>query len=274
MRIGILSDLHVDQNNAGLQTTVQDALVQVARERESDLLIVAGDISSDYGQTLDVLREIEAKAGVPCLFVPGNHDLWNIRHPDMDAWTIYEALQRYEHNLSAAPYVIDDEWVVIGDAGWYDFSFGDAEFQEEEFLDMRRGKRLWKDKTYVKWNQPPPEVSRFFRDKIKKQLEQYKDRNIILVTHVVPDDRFTVPAAYKDWSYFNAFLGSRSYGDLIREYEGSIRCAVFGHAHFRKQESLGDTELICNCLGNRREWRHSADKAYEEVRRAFATVVI
>ncbi|WP_141333847.1 metallophosphoesterase [Paenibacillus sp. tmac-D7] len=79
MRIGILSDLHVDKNNDDEFGTVQEALCSAASATNTDLLIVAGDISNNYVQTLNVLEEIEERAGIPCLFVPGNHDIWYSR---------------------------------------------------------------------------------------------------------------------------------------------------------------------------------------------------
>ncbi|MBB6674944.1 metallophosphoesterase [Cohnella nanjingensis] len=274
MKIGILSDLHVDKNNAPGQMSVQEALARSAREREAELLIVAGDVSDDHRVTLRVLEEIERKAGVPCLFVPGNHDLWNVARPDEDAWTAYEALLQFRHNLASAPYLLGDRWVVIGDAGWFDFSFGNADrYAEADFLQMELGGRMWKDKRYVRWDRSPADMARYFRDKLETQLAAYEDRHIIFVTHVVPDASLTIPESRKDWDYFNAFLGSRLYGDLIREYGHSIPCAISGHVHYRKQVSLNGTELISSCLGYRREWRHSQD-TYREVSRALGVIDI
>jgi putative phosphoesterase len=271
MRIGILSDLHVDRNNPGQEISVQEAVSRVAVEQGADLLLVAGDVSNDYELTIGVLREIEDRAGMPCLFVPGNHDLWNVEHPELNAWSIYEKLQAFERNLAAEPYRINEEWIVIGDAGWYDFSFGDSRYGEDEFLKMERGQRVWKDKLYARWDRSPIEMSRFFRLKLRAQLERFKDRKIVLATHVVPHPHFTVATPHPVWDYFNAFLGSRSYGDLIREFESSVRFAVSGHVHYRKRIRVGGTELICNCLGDKPEWQHS-ERAYDEVSRAFVTV--
>ncbi|WP_027092838.1 hypothetical protein [Cohnella thermotolerans] len=90
---------------------------------------------------------------------------------------------------------------------------------------MERGQRVWKDKLYARWDRSPIEMSRFFRLKLRAQLERFKDRKIVLATHVVPHPHFTVATPHPVWDYFNAFLGSRSYGDLIREFEklGAVR---------------------------------------------------
>lgn len=55
---------------------------------------------------------------------------------------------------------------------------------------MERGQRVWKDKLYARWDRSPIEVSRFFRLKLRAQLERFKDRKIVLATHVVPHPAF------------------------------------------------------------------------------------
>ncbi|MCC3373952.1 metallophosphoesterase [Cohnella sp. REN36] len=274
MKIGILSDLHIDKNNVPGQATVQEALARAARERGAELLIVAGDVSDDHRVTLRALEEIEARSGMPCLFVPGNHDLWNAARPEEDAWIAYKALLRYTHNLAAGPYPLGDRWIVIGDAGWFDYSLGNADrYDEADFGRMELDGRVWKDKRYARWDREPAAMTAYFYDKLRSQLAAYRDRHVILVTHVVPDASLTVPETRPGWDYFNAFLGSTRYGDLIRAYGASIPCAISGHVHYRKQVTLAGTELISSCLGYRREWRYSQD-AYREVSLALGVIDI
>ncbi|WP_201319032.1 metallophosphoesterase [Paenibacillus sp. EPM92] len=273
MRIGILSDLHVDKNNDDEFGTVQEALCSAASATNTDLLIVAGDISNNYVQTLNVLEEIEERAGIPCLFVPGNHDIWNLEHPELSSAYIYEELQRHERNLSKGAYAINDEWIVLGDTGWYDFSYGSERFEPEQFRAMTYGNRTWKDKLYVNWGSTPEQITDHFYDKLQKQLEACGGKKVILVTHVVNHDQFTVPMPHKDWDYFNAFLGSERYQELIRSYSRSVKYAVCGHVHYRKKISIGSTQFICNCLGDKKEWLHSK-RAYEEVSKSYVTIDI
>jgi len=274
VKIGIISDLHVDLNNPQLTESVQDALVRVVKERGSELLLIGGDISNNCLTTLRVLEEIEQAASVPCLFVPGNHDIWNIEHPGKKAHDTYGAMLAYPRNLARETYSISDKWVVIGDIGWYDYAFADPSYSHEELDQMQRGERTWKDKLYSLWDKPTLEVNDYFVEKLKRQLEANRHRNIILMTHVVPHEAFAVPMPHDEWGYFNAFLGSRRIGELIETYTDSVRYAVCGHVHYRKTVRLGRTEVICNCLGYVREWLHAKDDAYKEIAEAYVEIEI
>jgi 3',5'-cyclic AMP phosphodiesterase CpdA len=75
MKIGILSDIHVDINlEAGYP--VMEGLKSAITANRLDKMIIAGDMASDYELTLSSLNEIQEATGVECLFVPGNHDIW------------------------------------------------------------------------------------------------------------------------------------------------------------------------------------------------------
>jgi predicted MPP superfamily phosphohydrolase len=109
-----------------------------------DLLVLAGDISNHFRTTLAALEYLRKESGLPCLFVPGNHDLWN-EEPGPEgasgdlagpggagrpsawsgawsAWQSYEALKAFPENLSRGPLELPGGWLAIGDTGWYDYS--------------------------------------------------------------------------------------------------------------------------------------------------------
>ena len=92
MRLGILSDIHVDINREAGKP-VMEGLKAAITSKGLDKMIIAGDMASDYQLTLASLREIEDDTGVECLFVPGNHDIWNENHPDITAWDAYDRLK-------------------------------------------------------------------------------------------------------------------------------------------------------------------------------------
>ncbi|AEI43899.1 metallophosphoesterase [Paenibacillus mucilaginosus] len=266
MKISVVSDLHIDTYPPSAAAGILDALCTVVQERSPGLLLIAGDLSSDYRLTLEALGEIERRTGLPCLMVPGNHDVWNRHVPQLGTWDIYNRLLDYLHNLARGPYRVNGEWVVIGDLGWYDFSLGDPRFTQEEFLRMEYGGRVWNDREFAPWDRPAPEMHRYFVEKLEAQLEAHRGSRILLVTHAVPHRHFTVPLPNETWSYFNAFLGSEAYADLIARHTDSIRYAVCGHVHYRKRLTFHRTELICSCLGYAKEWRSS--DVLEEMRRA------
>ena len=91
MKIGILSDIHVDLAQPGPQS-VSKGITTAIKKNDIDTMIIAGDVANDYQITLQTLRQIENASGVQCLFVPGNHDIWNENHPDKTAWEIYDQM--------------------------------------------------------------------------------------------------------------------------------------------------------------------------------------
>jgi len=259
MRLGILSDIHVDINlEAG--KPVMEGLKAAITSKNIDKMIIAGDMASDYQLTLARLHELEDDTGVECLFVPGNHDIWNENHADINAWDAYERLTAHSGNLVNGPRSLIGDWVVVGDLGWYDYSFGSPEFSIEEFDRMKIDDRLWQDKIKAIWDRPAREMHGYFYDKLEKQLQAHRGRNIILVLHVLPLKYFAVPNPDRQWSYLNAFLGSAQYGELALQCD--VRYVICGHVHYRKQTRINTTEFLCNCLNYSDQWIKS-DPAQE-----------
>jgi len=260
LRIGILSDIHVDINfMAG--NPVVDGLAAAIVNHRIDRMIIAGDVASDYALTLSTLTEIETRTGVPCLFVPGNHDVWNEHHPSITAWQAYDKLASFHGNLASGPKRLGADWIAIGDLGWYDYAFGDPGFTIEEFDRMKIDDRLWQDKVMAIWDRPTREMHRYFLNKLETQLKTHRHRQIILVLHVLPIRLFTVQPPDRMWRYLNAFLGSPEYGELALAY--NVRYVICGHVHYRRQTRIGQTTFICNCLNYRNQWHKQA--AAEEI---------
>ncbi len=274
MKIGILSDIHVDLN--GGEAVINGLLAAMLRQ-DVEAMVIAGDVSSDYRVTLDSLEQLQERSGIRILFVPGNHDIWNEADPDITAWQAYEALERFPGNLTRGPQEISDGWTIIGDLGWYDYSFGGSQYSREDFDRMQFGERVWQDRIKAIWDRHTLEIHRTFYEKLDTQLKRTKvsrcsdssKRKIILVTHVLPRKEFTVQRPDPEWIYLNAFLGSPEYGELALDH--GVRYSICGHVHYRKQVTVNGTRFICNCLGYSDEWMWSRDPA-AEIDRAFLTL--
>ena len=251
MRIGILSDIHVDINQEAGKPVMKGLTLAII-SKGIDKMIIAGDMASDYQLTLASLEALETETGAECLFVPGNHDIWNENHPEMTAWDAYERLKAYKGNLVNGPRRLAGGWVAVGDLGWYDYSFGSPEFSVEDFNRMQIGDRLWQDKVKAVWGRSTRDMHDYFYDKLKQQLRGLHGSNIILVIHVLPIQGFTVQNPNRMWSYLNAFLGSAQYGELALEHH--VHYVICGHVHYRMQKRINNTEFICNCLNYSDQW--------------------
>jgi len=271
MKIGILSDIHVDINYSD-KDLVTPSICKYIKKHSLDMMIIAGDVASDYKITLDSLRDIEDVGKVPCLYVPGNHDIWTENYPEKTSWEIYELLKSYSNNLANGPYEIDKDWIVIGDLGWYDFGFGARKYSLNDFKKMKYKERVWQDSIKAVWDRSTLKMHKYFLDKLERQLNRYRNKNIIMVTHVLPLSDFTVQPPSPMWEYMNAFLGSPEYGALFLRHP-NVKYAVSGHVHYRKQIKINNTEFICNCLGYSSEWPGNEDVSIE-VDRAMMTVEI
>ncbi len=270
MKIGILSDLHIDQNTYEGKT-VLEGLISAVKSHKVDLMMIAGDISNDYELSLNAIKRIEDETGVDCIFTPGNHDIWNESHKEKNSWDIYDEYKNHPGNIVNGPIKLKKDWVVIGDMGWYDYSFGSDEFSKEEFDKMHIDDRTWQDKIKAIWDKDTLKMHRYFYEKIKNKIEANTEKNVILMTHVVTHKDFTVQNPNRMWKYLNAFLGSSAYGKLV--LEKNINYSIFGHVHYRMEKTINNSKFICNCLGTIDEWQ-GRKNPIEEVINTFKVINI
>ena len=272
MRIGLLSDIHVDINLKGCDN-VTPAICDTIRNNNLDLFITAGDISSDHRLTLEVVDRIEKDSGRDCLFVSGNHDLWNEKHPGITALDAYGAMAAHPHNLASGPVKLKDGWSSAGDTCWYDYSFGTSSmYGFEDFERRTHNDRVWQDSIKTVWNKPDREVHDWFLSRLEASLGKVGGDDVLAVTHMLPIEDFTVPVPDETWDYFNAFLGSRALGELLMA-NPSVKYAVSGHVHYRKQVERAGTTFICQCLGYSSEWQ-GTDDPFVEVPKSMKIITI
>jgi len=263
MKLGVISDLHVDVNKA---YPIAELLAQQATQQQLDILLLAGDISNDYTTTLAFLDRMAALCNIPCRFVPGNHDLWQQGDEYPDTAALYRLYAQHPACLAGRNVPLGGDWVVVGETGWYDYSFGGAAYTPQQFARRALGGRTWQDSLFTNWGQPDAQVHEAMLQSLTEKLKQTQGKKQIAVTHMVTAPQFTVPTERENWAYFNAFLGSSAYGQLYRQ--AGVRVSIMGHVHYRKQVTEGETTYLCSCLNYFSEWQ-SRDPA-KEVAEALA----
>ncbi|MDU6507522.1 MAG: metallophosphoesterase, partial [Staphylococcus sp.] len=76
MRIGAISDLHIDRHPKLKSNVYLETLIKVVQHREIDLLLIAGDISNYFRDSYQFIKDLKTALHIAILFVPGNHDYW------------------------------------------------------------------------------------------------------------------------------------------------------------------------------------------------------
>lgn len=273
MRIGIVSDLHIDRNEKALSKgqTYEQIMSDLLMKQEVDQLLLAGDVASDYRISQNFMEEVQRRSGVPILFVPGNHDFWSRKNGVTDTKKIYDFFLKQEENLVGNPRILNDQWAVVGNPGWYDYGYGNHEvYTTEKFSQKRYLFASWNDRHFVDWGLSDQEVSRKMLEQLEEDLQTVGNRKVILMTHVATHPEFVVPLPNRIYDYVNAFLGSSSYEALYDTYP--IALSVMGHVHFRKVYRTQGTTFVSACLGNKKHWRNN--DPVKELSQTLVTVEI
>ena len=263
MKVVLLSDLHVDINR---EYPVVKDFSQFVKDQGAHLAVIAGDVSEKQQETLDALEEIQQRSGARVLFVPGNHDLWAPKdQPDLTP-ALYDRYCQDEHCLCGRDAVLGD-WVFLGDVGWYDYSFGSGRYSLEEFEKMSLAGRTWQDSLRNVWTRDNLGRSQWMLSRLEARMAAYPGKRLAVVTHMLPVKDFTVPAEQGNWSYFNAFLGTRKLGELYRRYP--VELAVCGHVHYRRSFDRDGIHWACRCLNYHTEWRpQDGETCREQIEKA------
>lgn len=254
MKIGAISDLHIDRSNHYFPKDFEDILIDEVRRLELDMLLIAGDISNHYQQTMPFIQNVKHQTNIEVLFIPGNHDYWKDEAEEKTSYEIFEYYKSQPESIIGDPYIINDDWAIVGHSGWYDYSFADSEKFSLERLERRKYYgSTWLDKERIDWGKSDLEMSKLAADSVRRDLEKVKDKNIILMTHIVTHKQFAVPMPHRIFDYFNAFIGTSDFDLFYEKYP--IKYSIMGHVHFRNNIEEKGVNFICPCLGYQREWR-------------------
>ncbi|WP_028782419.1 metallophosphoesterase [Thalassobacillus devorans] len=267
MKIAVLSDIHEGLNRKRTQTDIMVLLETWMSTHQPDVFIISGDLTAKPDKSLKLLQQLQGNLpDVKILFVHGNHDIY---HDDSEH--AYETLLEFEGNLGNGPVELGNDWVVIGDGGWYDYSFGIEGYSHEAFNCGTYGDITWPDKTYAHWRGSDITETNRQIYRIERWLRAYQRKNILMVTHVVPFSKYVVRKDDHNWDFFNAMMGSSRFGELAQKYK--VKKYIFGHIHYRYHDHYQGIEVICNPLGYfPSEWKF--ETAEEEIHSSIKVIEI
>ncbi|MEK5209283.1 metallophosphoesterase [Psychrobacillus sp. FSL H8-0510] len=264
MKIGHLSDLHLDINQEHVEEDIVKVLCNTIKEKDWDILLISGDISNHMDDTLSILHEIEKQTGRPVHFVPGNHDLARtISMGSDDVLASYLA----DKSVPIGKPAIYGDIAIVGALGWYDYSYG-PHTHTAELLARLKGS-LWYDGGHINFKDGDIDISERFLRQLADDLAKVKDKQVWVMTHFVP---YESNIRYIDatWNICNAYMGSESVGELLDIHE-NVRYVSFGHTHTRAGVKESDQKtIVLNPLGYFEEWK--TDSFEKELENVFVIV--
>lgn len=283
IRIAYTSDLHVDYSNENRELVAR--LNEAAVAAKPDVLIIGGDIAaspSDFGWALGCFAELKCRK----LVVAGNHDIWIESKSDIlngkDSGAKYRQSLPQIARDNGFEFLHDKSVVVdgigfAGCMGWFDYSFRNPKFDNTATLEQYRvGKWqspksgenfLWSDMQYVWWLKDlsakisgftrsdlclsDSEIANLMAKSLSLQLDQLAReavRQIVVVTHFVPNRGLL---EYRDsipHDYFNAYHGTIEIESLIGRHR-KISHVFSGHSHVAKDITIDGIRYVSRPVG-------------------------
>lgn len=243
MKIGFLSDLHIT-HNADMIEQVLDIMIEATSKAKIDKLFLAGDTTNNYKMTLEFV-DMLAKLGIDIYTIFGNHEYWSID---------YEKAQRLNHDryINGKTIELDNNNVVIGIDGFFDYSFVtevDNVYTRQILTDKKQLTQIGIDSFDLDRNRIKnyEETFNAMEELLLKQLEIHKNKNITLITHYVPSEKFVLYNNDNVWTSINAFMGSKRYQEMAESY--GVKKVIFGHTHSQFNETINGVDYHCNPIG-------------------------
>src|SRR5699024_5002768 len=150
------------------------------------------------------------------------------------------------------PYVVNDEWAIVGNTGWYDYTYANSKFSLERLARRKYHGATWQDKVKIDWPMEARKLSSIAAKQTIKDIEKEKHKKIILLTNIVIHSRYAVSMSHRIFDYFYAFIGTSDFDSIYIIYD--IKYSFMGHVHFRNTFEDNGVTYICPCLGYHREW--------------------
>ncbi|RZL04106.1 MAG: metallophosphoesterase [Rubrivivax sp.] len=235
MRVFAVSDIHVDYDvNARWVQSLSLA------DYRDDVLILAGDVS-DSAEVLAFTVQSLARRFKKLLFVPGNHDLWVLRHQQsLDSLEKFELVRRLVNEAGGlmTPWSCD-EVAIVPLFAWYDFSFG------QPGLALRES---WVDFRACRWPAgfTEAEVTRHFLALNQSSLSVRHDK-VITFSHFLP--RIDVMPHYipEPFRALYPVLGSSALDGQVRALNPLMH--VYGHSHVNRSVVMDGLRYVNNAFG-------------------------
>lgn len=253
MKYDLISDMHVEFFKHSFDWAENKLC-------DSDVLVIAGDISNDLNLTMDELKRASLVYN-HVIWCDGNHEHYvsasNIIN-NMDN------LREVSNAFSNVTYLYPGECKIIGNTafvgsnGWYDFNVFDDMFSFEE------SKQAWydyiNDSKYINFGELQPEEHASYHrstlcDVVSSLSDDVSIENIVITTHTIPHRSLCEESLDRHWNLCTgSFCNSLMFNDVLAcDFNKKVKVWNYGHTHRRKEKTVNGVYCINNCCGYPRE---------------------
>lgn len=237
LRLFAVSDIHTDyQENKNWISSLSNS------DYKNDILILAGDISSNIRLLTQTLRILKSKF-MQVLFIPGNHDLWIEGNLNINSLEKFDLIQKITDEFGVITEVFEyqNEIRIIPLLGWYDYSFGEPSNQLNN---------CWMDYFRCKWpeNFNEKQITNYFISKNTYTPSlSLREKKIVTFSHFLP--RIDLMPFYIPHSkrFIYPVLGTNILEKQIREINPIIH--IYGHSHVNLSVKKNKIQYINNAFG-------------------------
>ena len=234
IKIAVSSDNHIDVNHQDPEEVLAFQS-QWLREHGIDYYLFAGDLFNNFQRTADYMSLLQAKTPQTKIFyIAGNHDMLGAQSEEQ-----IETLDsdQYLHNRYVD--LPGTDWRVIGNNGWYDYSF--SAYRDQPTKVQRWKKVFWLDSSTPQEESDGQRMARVLVQ-VRKQLvaAQNHNKKVLFLTHFAPRHELlapkpaavNTPRRERFYQMINAMMGSDVLGDLLADFL-SVQAVFYGHLHSR-----------------------------------------
>lgn len=237
-RLWIVSDLHV-----GAGVSWAPAIP------EHDVMIIAGDLASDYMDTLLQLHALSRWSAAHIVFVPGNHDMAGA---ELDAWDgeHRRLLDAGVHVLSSGQSIVINGVRFVGATLWTDWSLNDREFQSQSWAarHMREYQSVTRPGGGPLWPVHTSDAHDLHLARIEGVLGRRHEGPTVVVTHHAPSVRSLRPGEERS-------IEAAAYASDLEQTMNALGpdLWVHGHTHHAVDYHVGATRVVSNPRGYQRD---------------------
>jgi len=272
--IDYISDTHFDTHlQLGLKEDFERTFKPIFKNKQSDTLIIAGDIGEHNTQNLEVIRLLRDEIGYKnIIMVLGNHDFFlctplaRETYNDLSVNRVNEFKDMIEAEdglrLLDGNIIEIDGIRIGGSMGWYD--------GEYIFKNLNKQKKKSEDYVNRLWAEFHPDFEHirgclntydeFLNEEMTKLKKIHQDSDVI-VSHINPSTKMEHAALRyqkEDTSGFFCFDGT----ELLKYTKASHW--IFGHSHTQKEFKVHGVKCVSNPFGYPGEWnRHFTVRTIE-----------